>query len=62
MKAIQAAKFLARKALEDSTAANTKGLIFNHPPPRNNMEIPKNTRYSQRKQLREYKMTQNDSL
>ena len=62
MKAIQAAKFLARKALEDSTAANTKGLIFNQPPSRNNMKIPENTRYSQRNHLREYKMAQNDSL
>ena len=62
MKAIQAAEFLARNAVEDSTAANTKGLIFNHPPPRNNMEIPKNTQYSQLNYLREYKMTQNHSL
>ena len=61
MKAIQAAKFLARNALEDSTAANTKGLICN-PPTLNNMEIPKNTQYSQRNHLREYKMAQNDSL
>ena len=62
MKAIQAAKFLARNALEDSTAANTKGLIFNHPPPLNDMKTPKNTQYSQRNHLRDYKMAQNDSL
>ena len=62
MQAIQAEKFLARQALEDSTASNTKGLIFNHPPPLNIMKIPKNTQYSQRNHLREYKMAQNDLL
>ena len=62
MEAIQAAKFLAWQALEDSTALNTKGLIFNHPPTINNLKIPKNTQYSQRNYLREYKMIQYHSL
>ena len=62
MKVIQAAKFLGQKALEDSSASNTKGLVFKHLPPLNNIKILKNLRYSQHKYLDEYKMAQNHSL